>query len=194
MSVADKRAALELQGLNAHDREWVLARLPSAEQARVRPLLAELDQLDVRFDIGTVADSLRDGSSNGAAPVAAPAMAAKGEPRSAIREASSGNIVELLEDEPAWVVDAVLALDDWPWSAEVGTALAQRGIRRSQSPGRDSAPLPPALSSALLALVAERLRGMNGQPRNGHAALRGDAVNGIRVWHRVWPRVKQWLT
>jgi len=192
MSIAHKRAALELSNLSTEDREWVIGRLAPAEQATVKPLLTELDAMNIRFDIETEAgrnlDEADDRTASNAASVP-PATA-----RSALRDASAADVVRVLSDEPAWLASAVLAIDEWPWARQVREMLAQKGSLRGASALRQSAPLPPSLTEALLSLVSERLRGAEALGVDGHRNGHAGALNGFSVWHRVWPKVRQWLS
>lgn len=202
MSATDKRAALELHNLAPQDREWVLGRLPDAERARLAPLLAELDGMDIRFDLDSAALPPAESSE-----VPAPAHGGRSA-QLEIRAAAAADVVRVLAGEPAWLVRAVLALEAWPWLALVRTALQQQGVLRQQAPRLSgAATLPSAQAAALLALLAERLRdaaaahGVNGHggPLSGRVNGRGNGHAGGHVlaggsgWSRVWPRVRQWL-
>jgi hypothetical protein len=185
MSISEKRAALELHGLSTADREWVLGRLAPTEQARVKPLLVELDQMNVRFDAASVAE----GGDAGTAPRPSQSALAKApaSARSIVHDADASAISRLLSSEPSWVANALLALDAWPWSAAVRESLALR------APAARNGVTPAALGETLLSLVAERLQAPAPAAINGHR--NGHSLNGssLGVWDRVWPRVRRWL-
>src|SRR5262245_31876099 len=121
MSISEKRAALELHNLSSRDREWVLRRLAPVEQARVKPLLAELEAMNIRFDIDGY-DKPQAGLPNNGVNIMSPPPST----RSLLRGASAGDVIRVLSDEPRWLVDTVLAIEPWRWGAAVRHALAQR--------------------------------------------------------------------
>src|SRR4051794_1832476 len=91
MSVGDKRAALELHKMNPQDREWVLGRLGSAERARVAPLLAELQAMNVRFDIGSDAGVASAHAKEGASADTVVAVAPGPSARSMVAAVPAGS-------------------------------------------------------------------------------------------------------
>ena len=194
MSIPDKRAALEMHRLNPEDREWVLDRLPPAEQARVRPLLAELDAMNVRFDTEGDTNGIDD-QPHHRSTADSESMVPEVSARSLVHDASAIDVLHVLSEEPAWVARALLAIDDWPWSASVRRVLTQRGALREPSMTRQASPLPSGLSTALLSLVAERLSTAASERTNGHANGHRNGVNGsgIGSWRSMWPKVRQWL-
>jgi len=195
MSNGDKRAALELHALGPQDREWVLGRLPAADRSRVLPLLAELDAMEIRFDLeGAGLAAAGHPATRAESPAAPTGAASSPSAQSIIRDASAADVLRILSEEPAWLVRAVFALDAWPWLAPVQRALAGDGLRWPSPAPRGAPSLPPGLSAALLGLLAARLRSPAGALRgNGHHDGGRRVFHGGSAWSRVWPRVRQWL-
>jgi len=191
MSTAERRAALEIHGLSADDREWILGRLLPAQRDRIRPLLAELDGMNTRFELASLAIPRRDDPATDADSNAeqAPDRSA----HSMVRRAPAADVLRCLADEPQWLVSAVLALDAWPWSAPVREALGGKDVA-SGEPSIGRGEPPPALAAALVSLLAERLPGPAAAPRpNGRLNGHHGAVDGIGLWGRFWPRARQWF-
>src|SRR4051794_15874769 len=143
MSIADKRAALELHRLAPQDREWVLGRLASSDRARVAPVLAELDAMNIRFDIGNDASLAPVAANSRAAAKGIAAIPPDTSVESIIRHASHTDVLDALSGEPEWLLRMLFALDDWPWVSSVERSLAQAGVLRLESSaprGRSSLP------------------------------------------------------
>jgi hypothetical protein len=186
MNDGDRRAALEMHALGRQDREWILGRLDRQERARIEPLLSELDALGIRFD-GDPAD-LQDAPQPTAKPAVAVnghayAAAAVAEPMALLRNAGAGDIIRALEHEPQWLVDCLLSIDTWPWSAAVRTSRAAVNGRNANLRVREPASATrsgPALNSALAELLAARLQiavaaSASGGTLNGYRAGQGGA-------------------
>ncbi len=202
MSVTDKRAALELHRLGRRDRDWIVGRLPADERDRVLPLLAELDGMDVRFDLD---DSLALPARRADEPSPATGAGAAQSAAERLRATSPAAMARMLADEPAWLVRAVLAIEAWPWAAPVRAALPQPAPAPSgASAPTDRAP-PEAFTRTLLETLAARLQAQPGTPPatllNGPL---GSALNGHHnghrhpavengAWGRLWPRLQRWL-
>lgn len=187
MTIAHKRAALQLHQLSSRDREWVLSRLAPVEQARVKPLLAELEAMNIRFEVD--GDAKPAASSGDDMPVV---TKTKPSARSLLREASAADVARVLSHEPAWLVDAVLAIEAWPWANSVRHSLGHKASGRTDAGRQTMTPIAPALANTLVAAIAERLHGASDAPINGVNG-HGHALNGVGIWRRVWPKVRQWL-
>lgn len=211
MSVQERRAALELHRLGPADRGWVLGRLTAAEQARLRPLLAELDAMGVRFDDlpdelsdglpdelpDTRAEDLPGGSASPASPRASPQAWPRAALRAALRAADPTAVAAVLATEPAWLVRHIFAADTWPWQETVRRAMARGHALAPEIAGTSigGPGLAPAATEALLRLVAERVLPPPGAgPAAGTNAVRPTNGNGGGVaWQRLWTRARQWL-
>lgn len=160
-----RQAALLLHGLPGADREWLLEQLPEAERAPLRTLVAELAALGIPTDRGLVEEVIGGGGAT------APAGAAD----RALANADPALLAEILRQEPAGLVAALLESGDWPWRGQLlealGTAhrrdaedeLARCRARRSAAsgPGRGVA---LALRERLVAALAARLQEVAGEP------------------------------
>jgi len=172
----ERRAALELHRLGRGDRAWVLSRLAPDDRARAARRLAELDALGVRFELG-------EASVDAAAPASA---------RARVRGADAHAIARALDDAPRWIVDALLEAEPWPWRDDVRAALGARGrvATASRGPDRGRGPSSPAMTAALVELVAARLPAATAAAAGGAVDRHPHPGPG---WSRLWSGVKQWL-
>ena len=69
--------------------------------------------------------------------------------------ADPGAILEVLQTEPAWLVNAVLSAREWPWEAEVTRRLP--GGMRGEVAGMKGHKVPKQAADFLLSKVSERL-------------------------------------
>ena len=211
----ERRAALELHRLGPGDRDWVLSRLEPEERARAARRLAELDALGVRFEFDDdridaavpafASTSANAGAGEGegegegdalASAFAPDALARVPDAHARVRVADALAIANILDGAPAWLVDALLDVERWPWRDEVRAALGTRSA--SVTPAREAvpadAPSRPAMAAALVELVAALLPATT-------AVVTGGATSGAvdRRPHeglgasRLWTGVKQWL-
>lgn len=139
-----RQAAVALHALAESDRALILAELPAADQATLRAYLEELRQLG--FEGGAAAaEVLNAAASRGAA---APDR---------LIDASAQQMYALLEHEPAGLIAQLLALQDWPWSADLLACFAapqrQQIVACAPPPGAAA----PARDRFLREQVAQRL-------------------------------------
>lgn len=138
-----RHAAGVLYGVNTADQEAVLHALPVADQRILRAHLLELRALG--FDAGTVR------AAAGSPPPIIPNDTA-GRLHTALRGADAGAMRSVLAHEPAELIADVLALEEWPWSAALLTALPTNQKVALRLMADRQAPTP-----ALGALLLERL-------------------------------------
>ncbi|MEN9864922.1 MAG: hypothetical protein RL748_512 [Pseudomonadota bacterium] len=170
-----RRTAVVLHGLQAQDRQWMLAELPGADQAIVRSHLAELEALGFQPgpDVLAAVQDL-------AASVAMTADAAVVSDVSGLQHATLQQMQTLLQDEPAALVARLLALQNWPWQEALLAALPapQRQRIRMQQPMQPA----PALDTWLQENLQSRLQ----------ALPRQEPLEGVRRskplpwWQTVW--------
>jgi flagellar motor switch protein FliG len=137
-SLQARQAALLLHGLPSAARREVVARLTASESARIRLLLAELEELGVSQSLGR---QLRE--------VATPiAPSASVEERIARLEAgAAARALQLCAPETA---ACLLRNANWPWKAEALSLMSETGRSRVlEQMRRPMAPLAPAVLRAL---------------------------------------------
>jgi hypothetical protein len=131
--VSAPETAIRLLGeLGADDRRWILERLPIAARARLA------DHVDLPHEPGEDYEWTR-------------AVAQ-------LSNANPGSLVEALQVEPAWLVDAVLRAARWPWAGEVRKALPASLRADLMTVAREGAGLGRAPSGVLLRELANRSR------------------------------------
>lgn len=158
-----RRAAAALHALAEADRAAILARLPAPDQAMLRGYLDELQALGFQSE----------GADFGALDA----------PPARLELAPAGMVFSVLEHEPAVLVAQVLALQQWPWEAEV-LALCT-SARRDLIRAAGAQPPAPARARFLREALEARLSG--GAPSHaGDTAPIG--VAAARKWWRPWRR------
>lgn len=113
-----KKAALHLHCLDSVDRQWVLGQLPTVQQKKLRPLLAELRQLGIPPDQsllhsmikGTEVQSRHASGVSGGDESVSPSSINVG-------DVPISTIYELLNNEPDAVIAAILFENDCPWKS-----------------------------------------------------------------------------
>ncbi|ATQ74321.1 hypothetical protein CR152_07220 [Massilia violaceinigra] len=140
-----RQAALALYGVSTGDQEAILAELPAHDQEVLRAYLAELAELG--FDGGAVPALVST-----TAPDRAPASAAE-----RLRGADAHALFEAVGNEPASLIAALLAIEAWPWAADLLDLLAapQRALVRGAIDR--SGAVAPERSAFLLEAVAAAL-------------------------------------
>ncbi|MCX7274070.1 MAG: hypothetical protein NTV19_13000 [Burkholderiales bacterium] len=189
MSAADRRAALELHPLGRTDRQWVLGQLAAGERARIEPLLAELDAMNIRFEPSAPDSTLASlaGFAAGGA-----AGAPTGEPAARIAAAGPAEMLRVLAGEPAWLVSAALASGNWPWVEPVRRALIADGSWSAHALAGDRP--RPGLVAALLPLLAVRLTELAARSRSDDPPEQTrPSETTAGPMSGLWPRVRQWL-
>ena len=205
----ERRAALELNRLGPGDRDWVLSRLEPEERARAARRLAELDALGVRFEFGDdridaavpafASTSANAGAGEGdalASAFAADALARVPDAHARVHAADALAIARVLDGAPAWLVDALLDVERWPWRDEVRAALGTRGA--FATPAREAvradAPSRLAMAAAVVELIAARLPAATAVVTDGakSGAVERRPHEGLGA-SRLWTGVKQWL-
>jgi hypothetical protein len=109
--VSTPETALRLLGnLGVEDRRWILERLPLAARARLAEHVDEMRDVEPSreppsFDLPVNDDFEWDRSV------------------ARLSGANRNSLVQALQSEPAWIVDAVLRAASWPWADEVRKSL-----------------------------------------------------------------------
>jgi hypothetical protein len=193
-----RRAALLLHALPEADRGWLLGQLPGPDRAGLGALLEELSDLGIAADRALLDEVLGGRSPYRATAPEAGAPPAPG-PVGDLRRVAPHRMAALLRNEPPGLVGAALALHDWPWRAQVLTALgpvrarqaeelAARWERSGLAAEGGSA---PALAAELLAALQRRLSGGSAVPAAPGAAPRAGA--GTALASRLSCTVRRWL-
>jgi hypothetical protein len=110
-----RRAALLLHGLPSASRAQVLQGLAPAEQARLKPLLAELVEIGVPGCLGqTLSHELRPASRVGQSAIAALDALAVGAVSARLEGCPAGLVADLLRARHwTWTQEVLMALPDW---------------------------------------------------------------------------------
>lgn len=148
-----RQAAVALHGLSKCDQDSILAELPDSDQKVLRDYLAELSELG--FDTG-VAASLAEQNGPGTAREEAMRV---GDARSQLHASAAAEIGAALAHEPAELIAQVMALDAWPWSAQVLRAMAPERSRQVKIALDAGVALAPARGRFLIAALAQRVAG-----------------------------------
>jgi hypothetical protein len=122
-----------LGGLGADDRRWILERLPVAARARLA------DHVEPPREVAT--EDFEWSSAVAQLSVA--------NPRS---------LVQALQTEPAWLLNAVLRAAHWPWAGEIRKALPISVRADLAAVEREGAQLGRAATVVLVCELANRSR------------------------------------
>lgn len=134
----------QLATLDGQDRTWLVSRLSSKQRAALMDL--------ARAEPAAAATS----ESNAAAHETPAAQADElSDAWYALRHARPEEIVALLADEPAWLVQALVSLDDWRWRSEVEQQL--HSVLRPAGLHAVARPLPVRMRDALVRQCAAQL-------------------------------------
>jgi len=164
-----RHAALLLHAMAAADRDWMLDALPQQERAELIPLLAELEALGIERD-PTLIDAVTSDEGLAATPTQAAEGVSGGERPTAVSDEAMlwsldpqevSALAELLRIEPAGLVAEFLAVANWPWRDALLANLEpvqRRKIDGHRATMDAAASTPPALRTALIAMIATRLR------------------------------------
>jgi hypothetical protein len=145
---AYRHSALLLHGLNAPDRQWILAQLGAEQRAGLESQLAELKDIGIPADPTLIEAALQARQNR-------PPIAQDSGPGAALRQAPGAAVLRLLGPEPAWLIAAVLSLEPWPWREAIFVGLdASKRERVRQAIGQRAA---PKLAQALIAELERRL-------------------------------------
>jgi hypothetical protein len=135
-----RQSALLLHGLAEADRRWVLEHLDEEDRRILAEHLTELSSLGIPRD-PTLIDAIKSPSRAAPTPM---------------HVASAPQMQALLGDEPLWLVQYILALDDWPWRQAFLDGLTAR--QRKGLAAAEFAPLGPKLAECLRNQLEQRLR------------------------------------
>jgi hypothetical protein len=160
-----RQAALLLHDLAPADRAWLLQQLDVADAAALQVLLQELQTLDFPAEHGLLAQ------------LALPAEACASV---ALAQVPAAHMLELLDGAGNGLLAAVLAVEHWPWEAELLAQLAP--ARREALLARARPALAPAVAAALR---AELERALLARVVAAPAGL--PALAARRPWWRRWP-------
>ncbi len=124
-----RSAALLLHALATPDREWVLQKLEPSDRARLRPMLAELQEMGIPADpaivertLGAMPFLVADSSQLSSSAVG------RGQDRTSdanadqiarLRSGAPTALAEVLRSEPPRVIATLFLIADWPWRAAV---------------------------------------------------------------------------
>ncbi|MBV8464759.1 MAG: hypothetical protein JO218_02330 [Burkholderiales bacterium] len=180
MSDASRQSALLVHGLAQADRDWLLTQLPENDRARLAGHLAELAELGVPADPGLLDTVLAQVGPR-------PAARGKTDPRQTLRRAGAEVMLQLLGQEPAWMIGTVLSIESWPWREALVEGLdASRRERVRQA-------LRPNVAGALAASCVEKLAAGVPAARQAVRESRAASGRGTHWGHKFKEVVRQWL-
>ena len=149
MSDALRQSALVLHGLSDTDRQWLLTQLPEEKQALLSEHLQELKQMGLPADRELVSSLLATSQVGNAHEYSS---------HSRLHQTDSSAILQILANEPAWLIGAVLSAEAWPWREPIYEGLDASKRERVKSALRH--PMPAKLRQSLTAHVETRLNNM----------------------------------
>lgn len=152
-----RQAALTLHALPAGDRGWMLAQLPETQRAALQAMLDDLASLGIPADSQLVLEAATP-TARPFEPKVAPVLteAGAGSDIESIRSANAERLYAVLADEPVELIAMLLSLEDFVWRHELLAMLLPP--KRGAIQKRTARPLAPALSAAVAACIARRLR------------------------------------
>ncbi|HEX7640593.1 MAG TPA: hypothetical protein VF472_00125 [Burkholderiaceae bacterium] len=180
MSEAYRQSALLLHGIGETDRRWILAQLTDDQRRDLSTQLAELKELGMPPD-RSLAEELLAGGVRATVPHAPRMAAAADGTGAALRLAPAQAVLQLLKEQPAWLIAAVLSVEAWPWREAIYAALnASTRERVKQATGTK---LPHKLAVALVADLESRLVSVEVEAEPDAAAGRlSRLIGGFRQW------------
>ncbi len=166
-----RRAAVALHGLQAADRQAMLAQLPEQDQHILQDYLAELDALG--FSYGPdLAQELPARAETGVDPV------------QQLRRMPLARLLPVLADEPALVIARVLQMHAWPWQESFLGQLPALLKQRVRAHLAQDLPAAPKLQAFLLDKL---LRKIASQPP-GRSNPAPQAISWLAKWRQKWSR------
>lgn len=170
---AYRQAAICLHGLEDHDRDWLLNRLPKEHSAVLAGLLFELKALGIPRETSLSRDLLPDSG------VADNPRTLKTD-LAELEQASPDAVWSLLLNEPDSVIRALIEDRDWTWRGYVLKQYRKK-YRRGLTAGR---PVRSKVFQAIVSIMAKRLR-----ESDGFASRHASETS----WHQrlrkgLWPR------
>lgn len=170
---AYRQAAICLHGLEEHDCDWLLSRLPKEHSAVLSGLLSELKALGIPQEAGLSRDFLPNSA------VAASQGALRTD-FAELEQASPEAVWSLLQNEPDAVLRALIMDRDWAWRGYVLKQYRKKH-RRGLTAER---PVGSKVFQVIVSIVAKRLRESNGSaPRHTNATSWRQ-----RLRKALWPR------
>lgn len=170
---AYRQAAICLHGLEDHDRDWLLSRLPKEHSAVLTGLLSELKMLGIPRETSLSRDLLPDSD-------AAANRGALKTDLAELEQASPEAVWSLLRNEPDSVLRALIMDRDWAWRGYVLKRYRKKHRRGLTAGG----PAGSKVFQAIVSIMAKRLR-----ESGGFAARHASETS----WHQrlrkgLWPR------
>ena len=139
----------QLSQLQDQDRAWLVGKLSTTQRAA----LMDLARVEGEASKAQEVQEKRAASAS-----------ATEDARVALRYARPEEIAAMLADEPAWLVQTVLSLEEWRWKEEALQQLPQ-ALRAAMS-HQPAKPLPAILSNAIVEQCARHLpRYSSARPR-----------------------------
>src|SRR5262245_57688532 len=155
-----RQSALMLHGLGKTDQQWILAHLDSTDREIVSDHLTELKALGIPADRTFTA-------------VPRPSTGK----RDLLHIASANQMLNVLANEPVWLIRHVLALDNWHWRDAFLAALDPVERERLTAPGQAVAPLNDHAAASLRTQLLHRL-GTVDSHKTQHQS-RWNAIRGL---------------
>ncbi len=180
-----RRSAVALHGLNANDRQWMLAQLPAADQQILQQYLNELDALGFCYG-PELADELKSESQPPAAmPPVRPLLALE-----QVQQASAQQMRLCLQEEPASLVARLLAQHEWVWQDALLAQMSALARQRVRSLLAETMAPAPMLDEFLLNAVAARLRepGLLAPSQNPASQPANKKIGWLATWGMQWKR------
>jgi len=165
-----RMAALKLHGLHSKDRDWLLERFDSAQQGKLRALIAELDELGF---VSTDQIPARDLFY----PVGSYQLDSHTAAR--LNQADTELVMKVLNDLPSLLKAMVLHARHWQWSSHIWARFDQFERQRMVAHINQFASIKPSVFSALIDSFAEAV----GKATSSHPSKQpAPRVGKSRFW------------
>lgn len=153
------QAALTLHAMRPIDRAWMLDQLPAPQRKELTALLDELQSLGIPADPQIALDATR-------VPTCIPQSSATAVQREEapindldfLGKSSAESLYIVLADEPCELVAMLLSLEDFAWRPTLISLLSP--AKRAALQNAKARALSPTLSTAMVAAIVDRLRGI----------------------------------
>jgi len=192
-----RRAAVVAHALSPQDRDWLFSKLPAMEQAQLKGLLTELEQLGIPADRRLLVQALEPVQSK---RMGEPALATPVSPAAPVSDLDffihfdplyETALSAALRAEPALLIVRFLRIRSWPWNQRVLAslpALLRRqvdDVLSDLSEGVDAAPFGKSLEAALL-------RAMRLRCEQGAVVAPGKAAPSV-VTQSGFSKINAWI-
>jgi hypothetical protein len=146
------RVVERLGKLHPTDRSWILHQLSPRE----RSVLMDIASTDTPPATEGPKPIAREPEKVAATTIVL-------EPADEIRRAHATRVVQVLQEEPAWLIATLMSIESWPWSADALQSMPATLRADVADLLRRVPDLTPVMQERLLARFVEGLKGVRGE-------------------------------